>query len=304
MQIECKENFDIKMYTTFKIGGKVSRIYFPKTSEELIFLLKNSDDYVLLGNCSNVIVSSNGYEGDVILTTRLKDYEIKGTSVTASCGVQGAFLSQKACEAGLSGFEFMIGFPGTVGGEVYMNASAHNQSISDKLIQCCVFDKENKEIKYLTRDELNFSYRSSLLQDKRYVLISAEFNLEKQPQEKIQELMTRNLSFRKEYQPTLKHPNVGSVFKNPENDSAGRLLDNAGMKGMDELNVAVWSKHANFIVNKGSATSIDVLKLMLRMQQAVENQFTIKLIPEPEFIGNKTQEEEELCQILYQKAQK
>lgn len=304
MQIIYKENMDIKPYTTFKIGGIIKCAYFPSTQQELIHLLKNLDNYILLGNCSNIIVSSNGFDGNVILTTNLKEFEIKGTNITTLCGVKGAMLAQKACEASLTGFEFMIGFPGTIGGEIYMNAAAHGQCISDNLIKCCVFDKKKKETIYLTKDELKFNYRSSLLQNKDYILINAEFDLKKQQKEKIQELMKRNLNFRKEYQPSLKYPNVGSVFKNPENDSAGRLLDKAGVKEFNELNVEVWSKHANFIVNKGNATSLDVLKLMLRMQQAVENKFTIKLMPEPEFIGNKTKDEENICQILYQKTLK
>ena len=144
MQIECRENYEIKKHTSFKVGGKVNKVYFPKTQEELVFLLKNLKDYVLLGNCSNVLISSNGYKGNLILTTQMKHFEINGTRVIADCGVKGQLLSQKACEASLTGFEFMIGFPGTIGGEVFMNASCHGQCISDNLIRCCLFDKKKK----------------------------------------------------------------------------------------------------------------------------------------------------------------
>ena len=115
----------------------------------------------------------------------------------------------------------------------------------------------------------------------------------------IKELMDRNLTFRKTIQPSLANPNAGSVFKNPENDSAGRLLDKAGVKGFDMPNVKVWDKHANFIINKGNATSEDVLELMVKMYQAVKNMYTIELKPEIIFIGDKTKKEEELCNILY-----
>ena len=144
MQIEYKENYEIKKHTTFKIGGVVKKVWFPKSQQELAFLLKNLKNYVLLGNCSNILFSSNGYNGDVILTTEMKNYEINGTKITTDCGVKGPLLSQKACDLSLSGFEFMIGFPGTIGGEIYMNASCHGQCISDNLIQCCLFDKKNK----------------------------------------------------------------------------------------------------------------------------------------------------------------
>ena len=304
MQIEYKENYEIKKHTTFKIGGVVKKVWFPKSQQELAFLLKNLKNYVLLGNCSNILFSSNGYNGDVILTTEMKNYEINGTKITTDCGVKGPLLSQKACDLSLSGFEFMIGFPGTIGGEIYMNASCHGQCISDNLIQCCLFDKKNKEIIYKNKDEMEFSYRKSILQNNRYVLLGAEFELKKANKSAIQELLDRNLSFRKDVQPSLVHPNAGSVFKNPENDSAGRLLDKAGVKEFDLENVQVWNKHANFIVNKGNATSEDVLDLMVKMHSAVKKAFTIELEPEILFIGNKTKKEEELCKILYKKTQR
>ena len=145
MQVECKENFEIKNYTTFKIGGKIRKVWLPKTQQELVVLLKELKDYIVLGNCSNILVSSNGYKGNLILTTEMRNYEINGSRVIADCGVKGPLLSQKACEASLSGFEFMIGFPGTIGGEVYMNASCHGQCISDYLVHCCLFDKRKRK---------------------------------------------------------------------------------------------------------------------------------------------------------------
>ena len=304
MQIEFKENYEIKKHTTFKVGGLVKRVWFPKSQQELAYLLKNLKNYLLLGNCSNIIFSSNGYNGDVVLTTEMKNYEINGTRIIADCGVKGPLLSQKACELSLSGFEFMIGFPGTIGGEVYMNASCHGQSISDCLIRCCLFDKEKKEIIYKEKSEMEFEYRKSILGKGRYILLGAEFELKKSNKESIQELLDRNLSFRKDVQPSLAYPNAGSVFKNPENDSAGRLLDKAGVKSFDLENVRVWDKHANFIVNKGNATSEDILELMVKMQKAVKDAFTIELTPENIFVGNKTKKEEELCKILYKKTQK
>lgn len=304
MQIECRENYEIKNHTSFKIGGKVSRVYFPKNQQELVFLLKELKDYVLLGNCSNILFSSNGYKGNVILTTEMRDYEINGNRVIASCGVKGPLLSQKTCEKSLSGFEFMIGFPGTVGGEIYMNASCHGQSISDCLIRCCLFDKKKKEIIYKEKSEMGFGYRKSILQDGTHILLGAEFELKKTSKEEIQALIDRNLSFRKDVQPSLATPNAGSIFKNPPNDSAGRLLDKAGVKSFDFENVKVWDNHANFIVNKGNATSEEVLELMVKMFKTVKDAYTIELQPEVLFVGTKTKKEEELCKILYPKMQK
>jgi UDP-N-acetylmuramate dehydrogenase len=302
--VKFKENFEIKIYTTFKVGGKINKIYFPQTQQELAFLLKELKDYIVLGNCSNVLISSKGYSGNIILTTEMKHFEINGTRVIADCGVKGPLLSQKTCEAGLSGFEFMIGFPGTIGGEVYMNASCHGQSISDYLIRCCLFDKKKKEIIYKEKSEMGFDYRKSILQNEDFILLGAEFNLKKSNKEDIKSLMDRNLSTRRNIQPTLVNPNAGSVFKNPENDSAGRLLEKAGAKTFETENAKVWDNHANFIVNKGNATSEDILELMVKMHNAVKEKFTIELQPEIIFIGDKTKKEDELCKILYKKTQK
>ena len=296
--MQIKENFDIKKYTTYKIGGKVKKAYFPENQADFIGLLKDLDNYIVLGNCSNILISSEGYDGNIILTTELNQYEIRGLKVFASAGVKGPLLAQKAAEQGLSGFEFMIGFPGSIGGCICMNASAHGKCISDNIVQCCLFDRESKEIVYKTKENMLFSYRHSILQDERYILLHAEFDLQKAPIEDIKAMMNRNLEFRKNIQPSLATPNAGSVFRNPENDSAGRLLDKAGVKIFDLPQAKVWDNHANFIINKGNATSEDILTLMVMMYNAVKNQYTIELKPEIMFIGNKSKKEEELWNIL------
>ena len=293
-----KENFVIKNLTTYKIGGKVKKVFFPETQSEFSEVLREQPDAIVLGNCSNILFSSNGYDGEIILTTELKQFELRGTHVFAAAGVKGPFLSQKTAEAGLSGFEFMIGFPGSVGGDVCMNAGAHGQNISDNLVRVCLFDKVTGELVYKTKEEMKFSYRSSLLKSGRYVLLNAEFELKKGTPEEIKALIERNLEFRKTVQPSLSNPNAGSVFKNPENDSAGRLLDKAGVKSFDLPRAKVWENHANFIVNKGDATSEDILTLMVMMYNAVKKQYTIELKPEIIFLGDKTEKEEELWNIL------
>ena len=297
--MQIKENFDIKNLTSYKIGGKIKKAYFPETQAEFTELLRTLDDYIVLGSCSNVLVSSNGYNGNIIFTTEIKQFEIRGTHVYASCGVKGPLLSQKAEEAELSGFEFMIGFPGSIGGNIYMNAGAHGQTISDCFVSCSLFDKETNEVVYKQKSEMDFGYRNSVLQNNRYILLHAEFELKKSNRNDIKALMARNQEFRKKVQPSLANPNAGSVFKNPENDSAGRLLDKAGVKNIKTERVKVWDNHANFIINTGNATSEDVLDLMVKMYNLVKEMYTIKLKPETIFIGDKTEKEEELWNILY-----
>lgn len=299
MDIEVKENFEIKNLTTFKIGGNVEKVFFPKTSEEFVYLLNELNKPLILGNCSNVLFSSNGFKGSIILTSKMRFIEVKGTKIYAECGVLGAELSQLALKNSLSGFEFMSCFPGSIGGNVCMNAGAHGQSISDTLIYAKIFDLDNKEVKILTNEQLEFGYRKSLLQNKNYVLISAEFEGKKENQNTIAEKIRLNKEARSKTQPGLRYPNAGSVFKNPENNSAGKLLEESGAKSLSVNDAEVWQNHANFIVNKGSATSEDVLELMYKMYCCVKDKQGIKLRPEVRYFGDKTSREEEICRILY-----
>lgn len=303
-QIESIDNFDIKSMTTFKIGGIVKRIYFPKSQEELIFLLKTINDPCILGGCSNVLFSSDYYDGEIISTSKLCNISIKGTQLVAECGAKGPKVSQMAYESSLSGFEFMIGFPGSIGGNVYMNAGAHGQNIAETFVKAFVFDKKSKEILELTKEQMNFGYRTSILQNNEYVLLEAEFQLKRTDKNIIKEFMDRNIEFRKNIQPSLANPNAGSIFKNPENDSAGRLLDKAGVKNLHVDNVEIWQKHANFIINAGNAKSEDVLELIYKMYTLVKETYTIELEPEVKFIGKMSKREEEICKQIYKKTQK
>ncbi len=297
--IEVKYNFELKNLTSFKIGGAAEKLYFPKTQQEFVHLLKTLDNPLIFGSWSNVLVSSKGIKGYVISTSKLDKFEIKGTKIYVDCGVKGPLLAKKAQESGLTGFEFMIGFPGSLGGNIYMNASAHAQCISDLLVSCCVFDTQKKEVLVLEKKDLCCAYRTSVLQKKPYILLSAEFELKKAKREEIDALVERNMEFRKNFQPALNTPNAGSIFKNPENDSAGRLLDKAGAKKLEFGGAKVWQNHANFIVNAKNATSEDVLELMLKMYNLVKDKYTIELSPEVKFFGEKSKREAQICNILY-----
>ncbi len=299
MEIEVKENYEIKNLTTFKVGGNVKQIYFPANQQEFVYLLKTIKNPLILGGGSNVIFSSQGYDGVVISTIKMSQIFVRGTKIIVECGVKGPFASQTAYNSSLSGFEFMIGFPGTLGGNIFMNAGAHGQNISDTFTKACLYDLKTKEVVYFEKEQMKFGYRTSILQNGRYILLGAEFDLKKNSQEVIKELMDRNLEFRKNIQPSLATPNAGSVFKNPENDSAGRLLDKAGVKSFEINGVKVWEKHANFIVNTGDGTSEDILELIYRMYKQVKDTYTIELEPEVRFIGKRTKREEEICKQIY-----
>lgn len=299
MFVEFKENFQIKSSTSFKIGGQIEKLYFPQTEQEFIFLLKTLNTPLVMGNWSNVLVSSQGISGNVISTSKLAKINVEGTKITADCGVKGPKIAQVATENGLTGFEFMSGFPGSIGGNIYMNASAHSQAISDFLLDIRVFDMSKKEILLIDRKTLDFAYRSSILQKKPYVLLTADFELKENDKVQIESFVHKILSFRKAYQPSLATPNCGSVFRNPEDQSAGKLLENVGAKKFKVGGAKVFEKHANFIINTGDATSTDVLELMFKMYMAVWDKYSIKLQPEVRFVGIKSKREDEICNIMY-----
>ena len=292
-----ENDFDISKLTSFKVGGKIRKVYFPESVDEFVKILKSEPDAVVAGNLSNVLVSSDGYDGVLICTKRMDEIKIDGNLVTASAGVRGTKLSKLAAANGLSGLEFMIAFPGSVGGEVYMNAGAHGQMVSDVLKSAKIYSPENGILNFSNK-EMKFAYRSSICREMPYVILEAEFELKPDISDNIQKRMNENLTFRQEKQPSLTLPNCGSVFKNPEGDSAGRLLEAAGAKQMKAGGARVFEKHANFIINDNNATSSDILILMDKMSSAVENKYGIKLIPEVRYLGNNNEKEVEICRKL------
>lgn len=301
MDIEVRQNFNAKNLTSFKVSGEIENAYFPKNVDELVYLLKTLEKPMVLGNCSNVLISSLGVSGDVIFTTKCNDIKFDAQYVYAECGVKIQMASKLACENCLSGFEFMIGFPASVGGAVYMNASAHQQAISDFLISADIFDFDSKKVLTLAKEDLKFDYRKSVCQSKNYIVLSAKFELLKANKEEINNKMCSNLEFRKTHQPSLALPNCGSVFKNPENSSAGELLDEVGAKKMSFGGAKVWENHANFIINNGNANSEDILNLMLLMYNKVKENYNIELVPEVIYIGNNSKQEENIWKQLKQK---
>ena len=295
-----EKDYDIKNSTTFKIGGKINEAYFPDNVDEFVRLLQKYPNIPVLGNLSNTLISSAGYDGKVILTNKMNNITIDGNKVTAECGVKGPKLSQEVCKSGLSGLEFMIGFPGSVGGEVYMNASAHGQCISDHIVSVLCFSRK-VGLMTIEKDRMGFDYRSSRCEKDDLIVLKAEFELEQKNSEEIKKQMDENLDFRRKHQPTLALPNCGSIFKNPPCNPAGKLLESVGAKEVMIGDVRVWRNHSNFIVNTGNGNSLDVLQLMCEMQKRVKEMYNIELEPEIKYLGNKSKEETKLWQKLTQK---
>lgn len=284
--VEIFENYNVKNLSTFKIGGNVKKAAFPGCVEELIKLLESEEFDIVLGNCSNVLFSSEDIDKNVIFTEKINKYTLLGNKATVFCGTKGSVVSRECCKRSLTGFEFLIGFPGSFGGMICMNASAHNQSIADCFIQAKVYDIKNKEILILNKKDMDFKYRHSAVSNGNFVVLEAEFELKEGDSQQINDIMKRNIEFRQQRQPSLSFPNAGSIFKNPENDSAGRLLDLCEMKGKTLGGACVFDKHANFIINVNNASSKDVINLMYEMYNKVKEKYRIELKPEIKYIGN------------------
>ncbi|WAM35018.1 UDP-N-acetylmuramate dehydrogenase [Caldicellulosiruptor morganii] len=289
LNIEFLKDKPLKDFTTFKIGGMARYIVFPKTAAELGEVIKlarkNQMDWKVLGNFSNVLVSEKGFDGVIITTVRMDFYKIDQNVIEAECGCMISQVAKKACENNLKGLEFAAGIPGTVGGAVYMNAGAYDGEIKDVFEFAEVLD-ENLNVVKLEKADMRFSYRHSRLKEEKLILLKATFRLQYAqkgdvlPIEKANEFNRR----RREKQPLL-YPSAGSIFKRPAGYFAGKLIEDAGLKGYRIGNACISEKHAGFIVNLGGASAEDVRKLIFHAQKTVYEKFGVLLEPEVEFIG-------------------
>ena len=303
-QMEVVKNCDLKPFTTLKTGGNAEIAYFPSTVEELVDCIKthaeNNEPYTIIGAGSNLLVSANGVNGAVILTKNLKDVkQIEDNKLYAMCGVKSSSFAKTAYEAGLAGGEFLIGIPGSIGGAIYMNAGAHGQNIKDIIESVKILDMNTYEIREIPATELSFTYRSSTFADKNYIILSGIFNMPNCNKEQMKEKMDFHVNYRAEHHPPLSEYSAGSTFRNPDGDYAANLLEKVGAKEYIENGKVRFSqKHANFLYNFGEADSTDIIRLMYTMWERVRKEFNIKLHPEIKFIGQKTNEEDELWKIM------
>lgn len=292
-------NASLARFTTLRVGGEADMLYQPRNSTELVELVQRlhlaGEPWHLIGGGSNLLISSAGVRGAVIRTTNLIQIQVLESGLLeAEAGARLPHLAKQAAKTGLSGLEFAVGIPGTVGGAVIMNAGAHGSSISNILESALILDSASGEVKRLANDEIAFQYRKCKLNPKQHVVISARFSLAPGASEEIEKRTQENEDYRWKTQP-IGFPNAGSTFKNPlPNKAAGMLLDQAGVKNLREGNAAVSAIHANFVINLGGASSQDVTTLLKRMQSSVKEQFQIDLTPEWKTMGEFTQEELEV----------
>lgn len=270
-------NAEIKKYTTYKLEGRVNKIVFPENIDELKTSLKGK--YKIIGNGSNLIISEK-YDGTLICLKEMKNLSIEDNKVTVEAGYSLPKLVRECAKKGLSGLEFACGIPATVGGAVYMNAGAYGHQMSDVLSSITVLD-ENLNIKKISNFASN--YRTSIVKEKNYICLNAEFILEKKDEETILKEIDQIMESRKSKQP-LEYPSAGSVFKNTDEYSAGRLIEKAGLKGLNVNDAEVSLKHANFIINKKAAKAEDVIELINIVKNKIKEKYNIDLELEQEIL--------------------
>lgn len=283
--IRIDEN--LSQYVNFRVGGPADILLKPKSKEQLIesieVCMENNIPFYVIGNGSNLLVRDGGFRGVVILLADIKNITIEGERVIAECGAMLKAVSDKAIESSLTGFEFACGIPGTIGGAVFMNAGAYDGCISD-IIESAEVINENGEILILSKDDLELGYRSSIVMKKGYVVLSATFKLVKGETKTISDLVNE-LTLKRESKQPLEYPSAGSTFKRPEGYFAGKLIQDAGLKGFSIGGAAVSEKHSGFVINKGGATAKDILDLIKYIQDEVKKQFGIELHTEVRIIG-------------------
>ena len=278
---------DIKEYTPYQVGGHALGIVIPDDIEGLIILLKflreNQIKHKILGKGSNLIFGDSFYDGILIKLDKLNDLEIKGREIRVGAGYSLTKLATRLSRLGYTGIEFATGIPGTVGGAVYMNAGAYKSDMGYIIKSVKVLTPRYRVVE-MTNYDMKFHYRTSFLQkNPDYICLEATILLKKGNAEEIMQLIEDRKKRRIETQP-LEYPSAGSVFRNPEGDFAGRLIEEIGYKGYSIGDACVSEKHANFIINKGHANGDDIKKLIVEIQEKVKEKYGIELKVEQEFV--------------------
>ena len=283
------EHAPLKNLNTYRIGGTAKYLISPNSINDLVSILEilksQNVKFFILGNGSNIILNSREYDGAIIKLDKLNGIEMHPEldMVYAEAGTMLPVLVNETVKKALTGLEFAAGIPGTVGGAIYGNAGAYNACIMD-YVQSVTVINENNEIKILEHEDISYGYRTSMFkEEKKYIIVGAKFFLKAGDKKSSLEIIEDRRIRRAESQP-LEYPSAGSVFRNPEGDYAGRLIESCGLKGKVICGAEVSTKHANFIINKNNATSEDVYKLVNLVHDEVLKITKVDLIIEQEFV--------------------
>jgi UDP-N-acetylmuramate dehydrogenase len=275
-----KTDEPMKEHITFRVGGPADYYITPDSNEQIVSAIKLCKKYdvpfYIIGNGSNLIVRDEGFRGAIIeIGTNMSEITVEGTTVTAQAGAILAKVAVCAMENSLTGMEFAHGIPGTLGGAVTMNAGAYGGEMKDILVSVQVINDDG-EIIMVPADDLKLGYRYSVVPKKHYVVLSATMQLKEGDKEAIKETMADLSAKRREKQP-LEYPSAGSTFKRPEGYFAGKLIEDAGLKGYAVGGAMVSKKHSGFVINYDSATAEDILTLIDNVREKVYEQFGVEL---------------------------
>lgn len=277
----------LQNYTFTKTGGPADFLAFPKNATEveelLAFCNQNNLPWLVLGNASNLIVRDGGIRGLVIMLSEMKKVIVENNVVTADAGAKLIDTTYVALEHSLSGMEFASGIPGSVGGAVFMNAGAYDGEIKDVFESADILLADGT-LQTLTKAEMAFSYRHSVLQENQAIVLRARFALEKGDYDTIKTRMTELTNLRQLKQP-LEYPSCGSVFKRPTGYFTGKLIQDAGLQGLKWGGAQISEKHAGFIVNIDNATATDYVELIAHIQAVIKEKFDVNLETEVRIIG-------------------
>ena len=285
-----KENEKLSHYTYTKTGGPADALVFPKTKDEVAAIVawvnEKQIPLTVLGNSSNVIIKDGGIRGIVMILTEMNHMEVKRHRLIVQSGARLIDASRMALAERLSGLEYACGIPGSVGGAVYMNAGAYDGEVEEVIESVVVITREGK-IKNYEKNELEFSYRHSKLQETNEIVLEVVFHLEKGKQETIKARMDDLTALRESKQP-LEYPSCGSVFKRPTGYFTGKLIQEAGLQGLIWGGAQVSMKHAGFIVNINSATATDYIELIAHIKEVIMEHYGVPLETEVRIIGEDT----------------
>ena len=276
-------------HTTFRVGGPADFFVTPKTKEDVRDVIRVCKEvgmpYYIIGNGSNLLVSDAGYRGVIVqIYKEMNEVKVEGDLVKAQAGALLSGIAAKALGAELSGFEFASGIPGTIGGACVMNAGAYGGEMKDVLESVTVLTGEGKIIE-LGRNELELRYRTSVIAKKGYIVLGAVLKLERGDGEKIKTYMDELKEKRVTKQP-LEYPSAGSTFKRPEGYFAGKLIEDAGLRGFQVGGAQVSEKHCGFVINRDHATAADIMELMRQVQIRVKENSGVDLEPEVKRLGD------------------
>lgn len=286
---KCIENASLKRFTSYKVGGNARCVVYPKDTKKLIELLRLCKNrkikHKILGNGTNTLFSDKDFDGIIIKLDEFNEITmLNETTIRVGAGYNLIKLALYATKKSLSGLEFACGIPGTVGGAVYMNAGAYKSDMGYIVKKVKVLTPDYTVIN-MTNSELDFHYRSSFFQkNPGYICLEATIGLKKGNREEMIALNKDRKERREQSQP-LEYPSAGSVFRNPEGNFAGKLIEDLGLKGLTKGKAQISSKHANFVINLGNATASDIKELIDFAHDAVLDKYNIDLKVEQEFVN-------------------